>query len=68
MVDHHLVAFVKPGYHLPYCPNFRSPLSRVLQERIFQANAAGYELKQIDKQILAQEIRVNIANQEITNQ
>lgn len=42
--------------------------TRALQERIFQANAAGFELKQIDKQILAQEIRVNIANQEITNQ
>ncbi|MCP4163689.1 MAG: hypothetical protein GY760_26820, partial [Deltaproteobacteria bacterium] len=42
--------------------------TRALQERIFQANAAGYELKQIDKQIVAQEIRVNIANQEITNQ
>lgn len=42
--------------------------TRALQERIFQANAAGFELKQIDKQILAQEIRMNIANQEITNQ
>jgi hypothetical protein len=42
--------------------------TRALQERIFQANAAGYELKQIDKQITAQEIRINIANQEITNQ
>ncbi|MGY6274243.1 Tc toxin subunit A-related protein [Methylomonas sp. MgM2] len=42
--------------------------TRALQERIFQANSAGYELKQIDKQILAQEIRIDIANQEITNQ
>lgn len=42
--------------------------TRALQERIFQANAAGYELKQIDKQITAQEIRINIANQEISNQ
>jgi len=42
--------------------------TRALQERIFQANAAGYELKQIDKQITAQEIRINIANQEIANQ
>lgn len=42
--------------------------TRALQERIFQANAAGFELKQIDRQILAQEIRLNIANQEITNQ
>ena len=33
-----------------------------------QANAAGYEIKQIDKQILSQQIRINIANQEITNQ
>ena len=42
--------------------------TRALQERIFQANAAGYELKQIDKQITAQEIRIDIANQEIINQ
>jgi hypothetical protein len=42
--------------------------SRALQERIFQANAAGYELKQIDKQITAQMIRIDIANQEIANQ
>ncbi len=42
--------------------------TRAIQERIFQANAAGYELKQIDKQITAQEIRINIANQEISNQ
>ncbi|PGT56989.1 neuraminidase-like domain-containing protein [Bacillus thuringiensis] len=42
--------------------------TRALQERIFQANAAGYELKQIDKQITAQEIRIDLANQEITNQ
>ncbi len=26
LVSHPLVAGVKPGYHLPYCPNFRSPL------------------------------------------
>lgn len=42
--------------------------TRAIQERIFQANSAGYELKQIDKQITAQEIRINIANQEISNQ
>jgi len=42
--------------------------TRALQERIFQANAAGYELKQIDKQITVQQIRIDIANKEITNQ
>jgi hypothetical protein len=26
LVRHHLVAFVKPGSHLPYCQNFWSPL------------------------------------------
>jgi hypothetical protein len=41
---------------------------RQLQERVFQANLAGYEIKQIDKQILSQKIRIDIANQEITNQ
>ncbi|MBY0249511.1 MAG: hypothetical protein K2Q17_17815, partial [Nitrospiraceae bacterium] len=28
---HHLVAFVKPGYHLSHCPNFRSPLWQILE-------------------------------------
>jgi hypothetical protein len=26
LVRHPSMALVKPGYHLPYCPNFRSPL------------------------------------------
>ncbi len=26
LVRHQLVTLVKPGYHLSYCPNFRSPL------------------------------------------
>lgn len=41
---------------------------RQLQDRIQQANIAGYEIKNIDKQILTQQIRINIANQEIANQ
>ncbi len=41
---------------------------RQLQDRFLQANIAGYEIKNIDKQILTQEIRINIAQQEITNQ
>lgn len=41
---------------------------RALQERIMQANSAGFELKQIDKQITAQQIRLHITNQEIRNQ
>jgi hypothetical protein len=41
---------------------------RQLQDRIQQANIAGYEIKNIDKQILTQQIRVDIANKEITNQ
>jgi hypothetical protein len=41
---------------------------RALQDRVMQANAAGYEIKQIDKQILSQQIRIGIANLEITNQ
>lgn len=40
---------------------------RSLQDRVMQANAAGYEIKQIDKQILTQKIRIAIANLEITN-
>ncbi len=42
--------------------------TRAKQDRVMQANAAGFEIKQIDKQITAQQIRINIANQEITNQ
>jgi hypothetical protein len=41
---------------------------RQLQERVLQANLAGYEIKQIDKQILSQKIRIDMASQEITNQ
>jgi hypothetical protein len=41
---------------------------RQLQDRVQQANTAGYEIKNIDKQILTQQIRINIASQEITNQ
>jgi hypothetical protein len=40
---------------------------RQLQDRVLQANIAGYEIKNIDKQILTQNIRISIANQEITN-
>ena len=41
---------------------------RQMQDRVQQANAAGYEIKNIDKQALTQQIRINIANQEIINQ
>jgi len=41
---------------------------RQLQDRVQQANTAGYEIKNIDKQMLTQQIRINIAQQEITNQ
>jgi peptidoglycan hydrolase-like protein with peptidoglycan-binding domain len=41
---------------------------RQLQDRVQQANTAGYEIKNIDKQMLTQQIRISIANQEITNQ
>ena len=41
---------------------------RQLQDRVQQANVAGYDIKNIDKQILTQQIRINITQQEITNQ
>lgn len=41
---------------------------RQLQDRVLQANLAGYEIKGIDKQITTQQIRINIAEQEISNQ
>ncbi len=41
---------------------------RQFQDRVQQANVAGYEIKNIDKQVLGQQIRTNIAQQEITKQ
>jgi hypothetical protein len=41
---------------------------RQLQDRVQQANNAGFEIKNIDRQILTQQIRIGIANQEIINQ
>ncbi len=46
----------------------KSGFLRALQDRVQQANAAGLEIKQIDKQILSQQIRIDMANQEIINQ
>ncbi len=46
----------------------KSGFLRQLQDRVQQANAAGYEIKHIDKQILGQQIRIAMANQDITNQ
>lgn len=46
----------------------KAGLLRQLQDRVQQANVAGYEIKNIDKQRLTQQIRIAIANQEITNQ
>jgi hypothetical protein len=33
-----------------------------------EANTAGFQIKNIDKQILAQQVRISLANQDITNQ
>ena len=41
---------------------------RQLQDRVLQANIAGYEIKNIDRQVLTQQIRIALAQQEITNQ
>jgi hypothetical protein len=41
---------------------------RQLQERIQQANSAGYEIKNIDKQMLTQQIRIGMATRELGNQ
>jgi Tc toxin complex TcA C-terminal TcB-binding domain/ABC toxin N-terminal region/Neuraminidase-like domain len=46
----------------------KSGFLRQFQDRVLQANIAGFEIKNIDKQILTQQIRINIANQEVTNQ
>ncbi|MGH3673808.1 MAG: hypothetical protein ACRDSH_24775, partial [Pseudonocardiaceae bacterium] len=46
----------------------KASFQRQLQDRVQQANAAGYEIKNIDKQIITQRIRADIAAQEIKNQ
>jgi hypothetical protein len=46
----------------------KASFQRQVQDRILQANNAGYEIKSIDKQIVTQNVRISIANQEITNQ
>src|SRR5262249_37562222 len=61
---------ITAGYlqHQSNSASHKSGFLRQLQDRVQQANNAGYEIKNIDKQILAQNIRIKIANQEITNQ
>ena len=46
----------------------KSGFLRQLQDRVYQANLAGHEIKQIDKQITTQKIRIELADQEIVNQ
>ncbi|KAG4435408.1 hypothetical protein IFR05_009115 [Cadophora sp. M221] len=46
----------------------KASVLRNLQDRILQANIAGYEVTSIDKQILSSKIRIDMANREITNQ
>lgn len=41
---------------------------RLAQERLHQVNVAGYEIKNIDKQVISQRIRMEMAAQEIKNQ
>lgn len=45
----------------------KAGFTRQLQDRIQQANVAGREIKQIDKQIVTQKIRINMAEQELEN-
>ncbi|PVH76117.1 hypothetical protein DL98DRAFT_497477 [Cadophora sp. DSE1049] len=45
----------------------KSGLLRALQDRILQANSSGHELKNIDKQIATQRLRVAASEQEIKN-
>ena len=43
-------------------------LARSQQDRYSAVNNAGYEIKNIDKQIVLQEIRITMANKDISNQ
>jgi hypothetical protein len=46
----------------------RNGLLHAMQDRIQMANSAGYEIKSIDAQIVAQRIRIDVASKEIANQ
>ncbi|KAH8910494.1 hypothetical protein BR93DRAFT_988939, partial [Coniochaeta sp. PMI_546] len=46
----------------------RASLLRQLQDRVLQANSTGFELKNIDRQITVQKMRVTTAQKEVTNQ
>jgi len=46
----------------------KGAFQRAMQDRILQVNSAGREIKQIDKQLVSQEIRIQLANLEIANQ
>lgn len=46
----------------------KAGLLRTLQDRVFQANNSGMELKNIDRQTVVQKLRVSTADQEIKNQ
>jgi hypothetical protein len=46
----------------------RTGFLRSMQDRVMQANNAGYEIKSIDKQILTQMIRIDMATRDISNQ
>jgi len=45
----------------------KAGFTRQLQDRIQQANLAGREIKQIDKQIVTQKIRIEMAQKELDN-
>ncbi|MFI7596721.1 neuraminidase-like domain-containing protein [Actinoplanes sp. NPDC049681] len=46
----------------------KAAFQRQLQERVQLANIAGHEISNIDRQALAQDIRIDIARKEIANQ
>ncbi|KAK3386446.1 hypothetical protein B0H63DRAFT_540294 [Podospora didyma] len=46
----------------------KAGLLRALQDRVLQANTTGLELKNIDKQIASQRVRLATAQQEVKNQ
>ena len=47
-------------------PSGKAGFLRQMQDRALQANNTGFEIKQIDKQIISQQIRIEIAKPEIT--
>jgi len=52
LVRHPSVTWVKPGYHLPHCPNFQSPLCREENQLVDHLVNHGNEIVFMDSRLI----------------